>query len=635
MSLPAVTVEFAFGQSIGTASLTWTDVTQYVRAVDGLSFNRTRNGVDDQPQSGSMSLGLANGDGRFTPGKTGGPYGDGVVSRIPVRVTANAGSGDRNLWHGFVTDIQWVPGGEFRARVQAADIVSRAAKTRCGAWYTAQHLATNPSHYWPMDDTDEVAYETEGTPKAVDRVGGRTLVGGKIDLYPQTESDLDDSTVFAAAPEQASNATKDDWLHGTLPTTATLQSFSVWFMPTGAQDEDGESTTILEVRHQSNQTTRLWTYWSGETAFPHVSTGLGAKKWSLGDWRDFDFSVPGGNGGVPRHEWVDTWHHALIRIDYTQHDTANPMWRVWLDGVEMTPEAYTYQTYPSPGNSVDLVLGGGNLYYAHRGQIAHAAAWFGTEPGDTAAIGADPATVSALFTNLSVFLPSAWLATDTNAKQQPTLIPTKEKSVLTVATQAAQVERGSIIAGRDGRLTLQSAVARHRTTPAVTLDARTDVAGFAGAFGVTDEDAWDEVRVTAQPSGVEYTGTRQGGGSAESYSLELWSDSKTHTESVASGLANLPVDSAKAPNVTLSMSWAGSQGFADDLLTLELGDLIRITNLPTSAPAATIDLIVEGIAHSIGTGDWVVELITSPGEAAAGAVTGTATTVATTLKVTQ
>lgn len=70
VSLP-LTVEIAFAAgALDTGTLTWTDVTTYVRK-DSISFNRGWDTESQEPIAGRASLSFNNESGNFTPGKTG------------------------------------------------------------------------------------------------------------------------------------------------------------------------------------------------------------------------------------------------------------------------------------------------------------------------------------------------------------------------------------------------------------------------------------------------------------------------------------------------------------------------------------------------------------------------------------
>lgn len=90
-------VDVAFEENPDSTSPRWYDVTPYVRLASGLSITRGRSDVRRQPSTGSCSLTLDNSDGRFTSGKSGGPYGAWVIPGRKLRVTWRPDAGSGNL----------------------------------------------------------------------------------------------------------------------------------------------------------------------------------------------------------------------------------------------------------------------------------------------------------------------------------------------------------------------------------------------------------------------------------------------------------------------------------------------------------------------------------------------------------
>ncbi|MGW7085011.1 LamG-like jellyroll fold domain-containing protein [Streptomyces sp. NPDC054871] len=68
-------------------TITWTDITQYVDTVQGVSVTRGASDERAETQPGQASLVLDNADGRFTPGNTGSPYYPFVRRNAPIRVS--------------------------------------------------------------------------------------------------------------------------------------------------------------------------------------------------------------------------------------------------------------------------------------------------------------------------------------------------------------------------------------------------------------------------------------------------------------------------------------------------------------------------------------------------------------------
>ncbi|MFD9225355.1 carbohydrate binding domain-containing protein [Streptomyces sp. NPDC060064] len=82
-------VEVGFGSTLSTppASITWTDITQYVD-IDSAAVTINRGAQDEQSetQMGSASLTLDNSDGRFTAGLASGAYSPNVLKNVPCRI---------------------------------------------------------------------------------------------------------------------------------------------------------------------------------------------------------------------------------------------------------------------------------------------------------------------------------------------------------------------------------------------------------------------------------------------------------------------------------------------------------------------------------------------------------------------
>lgn len=82
-------VEVGFGSTVTTAaaSITWTDITQFVD-INGAGVDINRGAQDEQSeiQPGTCALTLDNSDGRFTPGLASSPYYPNVKKNVPIRV---------------------------------------------------------------------------------------------------------------------------------------------------------------------------------------------------------------------------------------------------------------------------------------------------------------------------------------------------------------------------------------------------------------------------------------------------------------------------------------------------------------------------------------------------------------------
>ncbi len=676
MALPTVAVQFGFGQSIGTAkgSVAWTDVTDYVRLAAGMSFGRGRTAVGQAPSAGTLSLALANNDGRFTPSTSmlasDGAYSDDyfgtddydtspgvrrVQTRIPVRIQAYVDPFDADfdadfgqiidLWYGFVTDVDWNPGADVTAKFQAADILAQAGKVKLRGWLTGRNLAQSPAYYWPLTDPAGDVEATSGLPAPPPWDGiGDPVIDDRPPLVvacdPASTATITFGVESDASPDAAETTvaiTPDGALPKRLTATVLasgLQAgFSLWFLPVGTQTY-GE---LVSLR-----------YWgllppgvTDDSQWPMlVSLAGGSNPGTVGQIMVSEggqYALFGGASTVT----ADAWNHLYVIRDSTQIDWGT-RYRVWINGAPVAFASSPGGALPATFDLADVSYGA-QLDRMFSGQLAHAAIF--RDDVDRAAFLADNGTRSTVaatrFTDLaqSTAQPAAiasWMDADATADVPISAQPSRGVSLIDVGQQIATTERGSLIATRGGLLRLVSSRSRLTETVALTLDARTDVLSFDGAFAIDDADAVDEVTVTAQPTGASYTGTRTGGVSMESTTQDVWSSDRVHAQAVADGIANYPVDIPKSPRLSVSMEWMTYTGYTEEVLSLELGDLIRVTNLPLSAPSSTVDLVVEAIDHQVGTNDWIITFDTSPGELAAGGVVGTSgtlSTVATTLTV--
>ena len=131
-------------------------------------------------------------------------------------------------------------------------------------------------------------------------------------------------------------------------------------------------------------------------------------------------------------------------------------------------------------------------------------------------------------------------------------------------------------------------------------------------FGVDDSANLSECAVTLQPSGWRYTATRVDEPGVESTTVDVWSVDQYFAESLARQIANADTEKPRAPSLTLSMERLDTSNLEDAVLGLELGDTIRVTDLPSVAPETALTLQVRMISHAITAAGWIVNIDTDP-----------------------
>jgi len=135
VSLPLVRVQVGFGSAPDDPSQTWTDISDYVRMAEGITFNWGRSDEQGAPEPGRASMLLDNSDGRFSFGYASGAYYPNVVPLVRVRVSTavDADSEWRPRWDGYADG--WPasfqgPVGPQVVRLTATDRLSRFGRLR-------------------------------------------------------------------------------------------------------------------------------------------------------------------------------------------------------------------------------------------------------------------------------------------------------------------------------------------------------------------------------------------------------------------------------------------------------------------------------------------------------------------------
>lgn len=626
---PTVRVEIGFSDDITSDAdaIAWTDVTGYVRAENGVKFSRGRAEAGAAPSAGMLNFSLVNNDGRFTPGPAG-PMGK-IRTGVPVRVTAVAptmspspftadwddafvptGGAIVDLWWGWVTDWSWDASGEYRATVDAADILAPAARAVAGPWLQMRHRnlpagQAAPIAYWPLADPAAAtqAASRVATSKALQRVvrgaGGQMTFGVASDLAPDPEIPV--AAFLPGTPGSDRNST---FLRGWCRPTSNGLAVSAWVMPTAAV---GTSMNWVDIRNGDVGTLAV-----GVDGYRHAVAYAGG-----------EVTTYGPEGAVP----LGRWTHIYAQLSQSTNTVG-----LWVNGQSVLPNETLPTGYGDPGmtagNDVERVDVGGSW----EGQLAHVAVWDQTTtpaalPGHLASRGTGQPRAGQRFAELATVTSSAatwstWLAAS-GADATVTAQTTAGIDLLTLVQQLADTEAGRVIATRRGRLALQSSRASITATPAVTLDARTGVMALDGAFAIDDTRAIDEVTVTNQPSGVQIV-RRRGGAGVESVTRDVWAADPLQAEAIADAIVAADTDDPSAPTLKVSVDRLAFDGDPWDLLTLELGDLVQVTNLPAAAPYSTMNFVVESIDHDITTSGWTVSIGTSPGSGARGWVLGDA-----------
>lgn len=183
---PAPKVHLGFGSTWTTtpASITWTEVTRYVRKSDGISVQRGRLSELDDFAPGTANFTLKNDDRRFDPQHAGGPYFGQLVPGVPVRITADYAGVTYPVFQGFIKG--W-PQRSLRGNRQSSVPISATDGTRFLAQadlpssvYAVEVAADDPHVWYRLAETagasmaDSSDSKVDGTYES-----GTTLLSGR------------------------------------------------------------------------------------------------------------------------------------------------------------------------------------------------------------------------------------------------------------------------------------------------------------------------------------------------------------------------------------------------------------------------------------------------------------------------
>jgi hypothetical protein len=206
MTAPSLLVEIGFGSTWQTepASITWTDVTDYVLHKHRISTSRGASSARGQVDVGSLNLSLRNADRRFDPLHASGPYFGDLKPGVPIRVRAVDSldwdgdpltwdgeelvwGGVAGVWYGSVAKwpqrydlgntFGWVP-------VEAWDGFDKLSRAKIPRSVLEKEiLADSPVTYWALDERSGVdMLDRSGSRVDGTYTTGTTSLGSTIDF---------------------------------------------------------------------------------------------------------------------------------------------------------------------------------------------------------------------------------------------------------------------------------------------------------------------------------------------------------------------------------------------------------------------------------------------------------------------
>ena len=572
----------------------WEEVTDYVFTRDPMTITRGRSAEGGQVEPSSCTLTVDNRDGRFSPRNPAGAYFGKIGRNTPIRVRVAADVrfvGEVAAW-----PQKWDPSGsEVHAQLEAAGIMRRLGQGNAPAPSAPRRylLGTGPAAYWPLEDGPQSlqAQLAAGAGSAVRLPRGvaapQVWGQGKLAdwLAPAAKvADENLGSVFRA--DVAMSGFADTW--------------TVEMVRAGGYSDDVGGTLMSAI-------------WSAGVTPTFTIVRFNAQDSEIA--LDVGFSTLA-TASVDASLWDDNPHH--VRLTATQ-DGSDIDYQVWVDGVSVLTTTDTSETL-GPVIQVSCTV---SVTVSPALTFGHWAVW--TDP-PTLADSVDAAfghtgeaagrRVERLCDEQGIPFTSVGDLDDTAPMGPQAPIPPLE-----LLLEAAAADHGILYEARTQLgLEYRTRESLHNQVAALTLDYTDKV--FTGLPEPVDDDRFTRNDVTAKrPSSGEARAVLEAGALSTADPPDGVGTYDTSVTVNAAGDGFLPdhagwllnlgtVDETRYPRLAFNLN--AVPAIAADIAAADLGDLVRITDLPAWLPPDDVDALAQGSVEVLGPVMRTVGLTTAP-----------------------
>jgi hypothetical protein len=609
---PAMRVEIdVSGQNPLAASPVWTNITSWCQWPAEISFGRPDQFSDVEPAT--LRMAINNNDGRFTMGKTDGPYGANIQPGVRIRVTLtlNAVAYARFDGHVDAWPTDWL-GSDDRAAESAITATCRLKRiggnqAELRGLPAEEALADGASLLYPLD-------ESSGATSAGNLATVREQASAALAQFGSTGGTVSFGAADGPGPDGPSGATFEPGPFGAqyLKATpiqagaATAITLVCWFRTTAIPAAFEQ--VMVALGNSGAEQLSLQLAIDGTLQGFYIADGRGA-------W---------GNAGGPAVNDGRLHMAALTLARSGSTVTA----RLYVDGAQIQTNTFTGD--PLPTWSM-LEIGAGHLgpYLPFAGDVFHVGAYDTVlsaaqllEQYQAGSTGLAGERTDQRITRLAGYLalPASSLSLDVGDKLMGGQA-TAGKAPLEALREVARVEQSVIYADGQGRLVFQRRSRRYNPSPAVT------VSWTAKQVQVGANLPGDDFGVTN-----DFTANRPDGASMRAVNADSITARGPYRDSLEVPAYNDAAVAAighwrvalygepkpRLPNLTFSLLRLSRENptLCAQLLGLAISSMIRLTNLPSQAPASTLDLFVEGWSEVIDRkqGLWTITFNCSPAD---------------------
>lgn len=645
-ALHAIKVEVAFAGTpadiFNGATITWTDVTDYVRLSDTVSFSRGRSAEDSQVTAGRLTLLFNNDNGVFTYGNSHMLYSylatlygsytalaaafptyadmDDFTLRIrlPIRVTHVDSA--TVLWTGTIDsfDLSWTAGHRPVVAISASDMVARTARKTLQALPLQVALGMGSLAWaYPIDEVETTSASGLVLPvEATDRAGVQTAVGRLVKTRngsggtPALVQGGGYSPGFAGGSAESGVGV---WTGNDASSGYTLAStFDAGVSGFGAYPSAGNYTNgttvhcmVLPVAHTRARTAvgmlglfnvqQLGLTAAGKATWTHTAAGItltGTTTVSIADWTH------------------------LAAVESVSGGTVTA--RLYVNGVQEATTTYASAGCYTAGEYIVAVGGttsGTDMWDGSLcNVVAHQKALTAAQVLEIAG-GRTGYDTDLSVTRFYRIARAAGLSTATTTGGASIMCVQYTKGMTADAAfaQCSEAEIAPWWVTAAGRVAMAPRTSRWNPTAVTTFPAQAVEADTA--FTANDAFLINKA-VISRPDGATVTKTNDASVLRyDEYLTErtLMVNSDTQTSDIAAWLVQAqaePASRSEAFAVDLVTKQASVN--VDLLVDLEVGDPFTVTGLPSTAPSTDVTLFTEGVSDTLTTTAWLRTINASP-----------------------
>lgn len=617
-----LTVEIGFSTTAGSgtvpinstlASITWTDVTQYVRDV---STNRGRSSELDTYPAGSCQVILDNRTRLFDPENTAGTYYGKLTPLRPIRIRVTPSGGTiRSIFMGFID--QWPQSYSYprdaTVSVTATDAFKVLNQYKLPSYWKTEMQATSKTAWYPLKDYagSRFAYEVvNGTLKSA--IWATTTSGnsvcktseGLIAGDPGTASNFDGKRFLRISdPINASSWSVEFWIQTVEKTSG---NYGVWnhldFIHGGTIGlviAGGTANLVGQFgnRGASNTMTNLTSDITVNDGQPHHVAMVYQSDPSYGNTRLF---------------YVDG-EYAATETSFT--DVVEPGFTAMTLGYPVSKSSTVSNNFPNffKGSIQHLVVYSGTMLTA-ADALKHYQIGFGTylegtrtderitllaDLADWMSDGLDLGTGDSTVVGINVY----------------------GKGLLDALKEMEVAEQGRLFMSVDGKIKFVDRNAEGSgnfvTSQATFSDKATGAEIAYSDIVLTYDDRYIFNDITfTQPDGSFYISsdtTSQGKYFKQSFNVDNYMADDTYflVNAAISKLGQYKDPQMRIDELTVNAR--RKTAYQSPCVTLDIGDRITVNRTPQNVGSAiSKTLIIEGIKHHITRDGWTVTFNTSP-----------------------